>query len=100
MAEKTDAPPVVDPDHVSETLCDGRFNLYVRGDLATLIFTQLRPQAGPLMTDGTIQNEETVRARITMPLANMVALRDFLAERIVDGERPDHSRAAAGGTKH
>ena len=89
--------PVVDPDHVPETLCDGRLHIHAHGPLATLTFTHARPRATDLFV-GTINNEEVVRARITMTLNNFVALRDLL-DRVI--QSPDTPTPAAGGaTKH
>ena len=80
-------PPVIDPDRVPEILCDGRFNIQPRGNLATLTFTIARPIAADLF-NGTINNEEVVRARITMTLANFASLRDLLISVIQSPETP------------
>jgi len=75
--------PVLDPDSVQETLCDGRFHFYSHGNLATLTFTHNRPEPNDLF-GGEINMEEIVRARITMTLANFVALRDLLNQLFKD----------------
>lgn len=82
MAEKPKLPvPVVDPDCVPETLCDGQFYLHPHGHLATLTFTHSRPLSAELFS-GTLNPELVVRARITMPLDNFAALRDLLVANI------------------
>ena len=70
-------PAVIDPDNVPEIICNGRFTLHSHGNLATLTFTNVRPDAANLF-GGTMTNKEVVRARITMTKDNMVALRDLL----------------------
>jgi hypothetical protein len=70
-------PPAVDPHSVPETLCAGKFNIVLTsGGYATLTFTHTR--RWPLLDAGQISEESVVRARIVMPMANFVALRDLL----------------------
>jgi hypothetical protein len=89
-------PPTIDPDNVPETLCDGRFYLTWSGNqLATLTFTQVRPDAGPLFDQNAVHDRSVVRARIVMSLPNLIALRDILNQSIQEGETP--VPAAAGG---
>lgn len=97
MAGKSKEPSVIDPDHVPETLCDGRFYLHPHGNHVTLTLTQVRPSAADLF-DGRIVNDEVVRARITMPLDNFVALRDLLTRVIQSPETP--APPSGGTTKH
>jgi hypothetical protein len=80
-------PSVSDPDKVPEIFCDGRLNFHAHGNLGTLTFTHLRSDAGDLF-NGTIRKQEIVRARITMSLDNMAALRDLLVRLIQSPEKP------------
>lgn len=80
-------PPEIDPDNVPETVCDGPLNISVRGPLATLTFTHVRPVAMP--KDGTIELKSIVRARIVLTGNNLVALRDLLIRAIKDQGRDD-----------
>jgi hypothetical protein len=77
MSNQTQKSPVVDPDNIQETLCDGRFHIHAHGNLATLTLTHARPKPADLF-DGRLELEEVVRARITMTLDNFAALRDLL----------------------
>ncbi len=81
-----DNPPTVDPDNVPEIFCEGKFNVNV-APISTLTFTHLRPKAGPMLDHGSIQLEAIIRARLLMPYANLVALRDLL-NRVIKDERP------------
>lgn len=74
--------PTRDPDHVTEALCDGPFYLHWSGTLGTLVFTHTRPDAGPLFGEDKFRNENIVRARVTLTIENLVALRDLLSEKI------------------
>ena len=94
-------PPVIDPDNVPETLCDGQFNLSVLGQIAILTFTHLRPDATQMFAKTTIVPTAVVRARIAFNLKNLVALRDFLNTHVQTtptGIRP--TSATGGATKH
>jgi hypothetical protein len=90
-------PSVVDPDHIQETLCDGRFNIHPHGNLATLTFTHSRPIASDLFAE-TMNLEEVVRARITMTLDNFAALRDLLTLIIKSPDTP--APPSGGATRH
>ncbi len=68
----------IDPDNIPETLCDGRFNLSVSGNLATLTFTHVRPAAGSLFKEGDRELKCVVRARIVVTIENLNALRNLL----------------------
>jgi hypothetical protein len=92
-------PPVVDPDAVPETLCDGRFYIHAHGNLATLTFTHERPVPSALET-GEVKMEGVVRARITMALSNFAALRNLLNETIKDGGSEIPTGGASSSTKH
>lgn len=73
-------PPVSDPDHVPETLCDGQFNLSGNPHFATLTFTHHRADATQMLADATIDMTAIVRARIVLTLPNLPALRDFWSQ--------------------
>lgn len=99
MAQKPDqTPPVIDPDCVPETLCDGQFYIHPHGNLATLTFTHSRPVAAELFR-GVIKPQPVVGARITMTLDNFAALRDLLNGAIKSNE-PMPTSGTAGATKH
>lgn len=99
QAKPATPPPVVDPDAVPETLCDGRVNIHPHGNLATLTFTHTRPRSADLFS-GRIDVEEVVRARITMTLDNFAALRNLLNDTIKDGGVQIPPSGAASPTKH
>jgi hypothetical protein len=91
-------PPAADPDNIPETLCDGMFNVRVSGNLATLTFTHVRPDAAAMLRDGTMDMRSVVRARIVITLDNLAALRDLL-NRVI--QTPDIPTPPAGGsTRH
>ena len=87
---------VIDPDNIPEILCDGRFNFHPHGVLATLTFTCERAEPNDLF-GGTVNVRDVVRARITMTLNSMVALRDLLSRVI---QTPSGAPAAGGSTHH
>ena len=99
MAQQSAQPPVVDPNSVPETLCDGRFYIHPHGNLATLTFTHERPTPASLGA-GKLKLEGVVRARITMPLDNFAALRNLLNDTIKDGGSQIPAGGAASPTKH
>jgi len=91
----THEPPAVDPDHVPETLCIGKFNITPMGSLVVLTFTHTRPRLKPLLDDGDVMWESVVRARIVTTTENLVALRDVLNKII----RKPVPLSAGGGTR-
>jgi hypothetical protein len=97
MSNGPQQPPVIDPDNIPEILCDGRFNIHPHGNLATLTLTTARPRASELF-NGTIKNEEIVRARITMTIDNWAALKDLLARVIQSPNVP--TPPAGSPTQH
>lgn len=98
MADQPQQPPAIDPDSIPEILCDGQFNISVTGNLATLTFTHVRPDAAAMFGDGTTNASSVVRARIVITVSNLVALRDLLNQVI---QAPDTPAPSAGGsTKH
>jgi hypothetical protein len=94
MADETKKPPVVDPDHVPETICDGVFNVHANNHFSTLTFTHVRAKA-----DHTMEFESVVRARIVITNENLIALRNTLNDNIRDTPRATQSAAAGGGIK-
>src|SRR4051812_32214013 len=100
--EMPDNPKVTDPDGAPETLCDGRFHLYFHGRLATLTLTHNRPAPADMFA-GNMVMEEVVRARVTLTLENLTALRDLLNDVIKTRETQSTestTNATGGGTKH
>ena len=95
-------PPVIDPDSITETLCDGQFAGIVTGNLATLTFTHARPDTASLFAGGQIGFNAVVRARIVLTMPNLIALRDYLAVLIQAVETTNSPAPAAAGapTKH
>jgi hypothetical protein len=78
-------PAVRDPDSVPETLCEGPVNIHLIGQLATITFTHLRPNPLSLFAaTSAVVPEQIVRARVTMSLPNVVALRDLLNRVVKD----------------
>lgn len=97
MSNQADA-PTVDPDQVPETLCGGKINISVStSGYATLTLTHLRAKAGPLVDAGQIQLENVVRARIVLPMDNVISLRDLLNNLLKD--QPKAAAATAGPAK-
>jgi hypothetical protein len=90
--------PTVDPDAIAETLCIGRVNLSAGpGPLATITFTNIRSQAGPLIDNNRIVQECVVRARIVTTIDNLTALRDLLIQAIpVPGQPAATDPGSAG----
>lgn len=86
--------PVVDPDNVQETICDGPFHALVYGQLVTLTFTHDRPKPDAAFAAGHLELESVVRARLVLTKSNVAALRDYLAAII---EASESSALPAGG---
>jgi hypothetical protein len=87
---------VIDPDNVPETLCDGRFYIHPHGNLATLTFTHARLRAADLF-GGRVNAEEVIRARITLTMDNLVALRDLLNNLVKVG--PDQMPSSGASSR-
>lgn len=68
----------VDPDRVRETLCLGPHNVALTGNVVTITFTHARPKVRTLLTNGTIDVENVVRARIVSTVEQASALRDSI----------------------
>ena len=100
--QQTPQPPVRDPDNVPETLCDGQFNLAIFGQLATLTFTHVRPDATQLFAGNENENVAAiVRARIVLTTQNLIALREFLNAQIQPVDASQSPAPATGGaTRH
>src|SRR5690348_2218408 len=96
---ETSRPTVIDPDNISESLCEGPFNIFWNGDRTMLTFTHQRLRPNPLFIDGTTQFEIVVRARISMSKDNLLALRDLLTRLFPPNEQetpsPTGSAASA-----
>jgi hypothetical protein len=93
-------PPVIDPDNIPETLCDGQFNIVVTGPLATFTFTHWRSDA-PQLFAGTMTPSAVVRARIVIPVQSLISLRETLNSLIQPANASVNPTPATGGpTKH
>lgn len=98
-------PTATDPDNVAETFCAGPFHVHLGGGFAVLTFTQARIAAEALFHYGEGRLEEVakshaqcvVRARIALPVAGAIELRDTLNRLTKNADRPSH---AVGGTQH
>jgi hypothetical protein len=56
MAKPQQNLPVTDPSNVPEALCDGQINVaFSDDDRATITFTHVRPEAGPLFGKGIVK---------------------------------------------
>jgi hypothetical protein len=99
MPENTGIPPVVDPDSVPETLCDGPFNLHITGPLACLTFAHARSDPGPMFASGILETKSIVRARIVTTIPNLIALKDLLNRMLVDADSTPPA-TTGGGTRH
>jgi hypothetical protein len=91
---KQQHPPVADPDNRPEVFCDGQMNVAIRGNLATITFTHVRPDPTQCFKDGTVR--ATARVVITVP--NLIALRDLLNRVITAPQQP--APPAGGPTVH
>jgi hypothetical protein len=91
-------PQVIDPDNISETLCDGVFNIHIIGGLAYLTFTHLRPTPEQLFAGAKIEPKSVVRARIVTSVPNLIALKDILNRLLVENIDITQSTTATGGT--
>ena len=101
MANQPQLTTVVDPDSVPETLCDGPFNIYVLGPLATITFTHIRPDVSQVFAKATFVPNAVVRARIVLNLQNLAALKDTLNAFIQTASTSETPAPATGGaTKH
>jgi hypothetical protein len=69
-------------------------NVAIRGNLATITFTHVRPDPTPMFKDGTVR--ATARVVITVP--NLIALRDLLNRVITAPQQP--APPAGGPTVH
>jgi hypothetical protein len=97
MADKANqTPPVVDPDSVPETLCDGPFNIQWGGNRGIITFTHPRAKAGPLFAKGEVDYELVVRARVATSVNALVNLRDLL-NHLFPADKPLDKAAASGG---
>jgi len=90
-------PEAIDPHSVPETLCLGRFNISIVGDLATLTFTHERPDATALF-EGRVDVKAVVRARIVTTVANLHEFCDLLIRLTQSSEPP--AAASGGATRH
>ncbi len=78
--------PVHDPENVPEILCVGPYNVFVTGPLATITFTNMRPDADPLLRQGAITAKFVVRARIVVPADSLGAIRDSIDQTIKNAQ--------------
>jgi len=100
VSDQAPSSPVVDPDNVPELVCNGQFNVSVRGNLATLTFTQVRPDAAQMFAQEVMVSQAVVRARIVLPLANLKALVDLLTTATHKWSANSAATATGGSTKH
>jgi hypothetical protein len=98
-------PTAIDPRNVAETFCAGPFHVHIGGDFAVLTFTQARIAAETLLQYSGDRLEEVAKshaqyvvvARLALPVAGLIELRDTLNKLTKNAERPSH---AVGGTQH
>jgi hypothetical protein len=95
---KQQHPPVTDPDNILEVFCDGQMNVAIRGNLATITFTHVRPDPTPMFKDGTVRATAVVAARVVITVPNLIALRDLLNRVITAPQQP--APPAGGPTVH
>ena len=99
MAKQAKQLPVSDPHSIPEAFCDGPINVTISSsNIATLTFTHLRPDPKPLFAGGATEPIAVVRARVSTPFQNLVALRDLLNGMIKTEATP--GTATASPTKH
>jgi hypothetical protein len=101
MARQQQSPEnaATDPYFISETVCDGPFNIYFGKGRATITFTHERAKAGPLLGNGTIETENVVRARIVFSTGHLIGLKNLLNNLIPDHSLPkDKNDFVGGGT--
>ncbi len=98
-------PTAIDPNNVAQTFCAGPFHVHIGGDFAVLTFTQARIAAEALLQysedrlEGVAKShaQYVVVARLALPVAALIELRDTLNRLTKNAERPSH---AVGGTQH
>lgn len=98
-------PTAIDPHNIAETFCAGPFHVHLGDGFAVLTFTQARIAAEALFHYGEGRLEEVARsharyvvvARLALPVAGLIELRDTLNKLTKNAERPSH---AVGGTQH
>jgi hypothetical protein len=70
---------ITDPDRVQECLVTGPFTINVTGPLATLVFTQLRPDPDALLHNrNSSPTTAVIRARIVMPTEGLLELKKVI----------------------
>jgi hypothetical protein len=85
---KQQHPPVTDPDNIPEVFCDGQMNVAIRGNLATITFTHVRPDPTPMFKKRRNCARDCGRRR---PSCNYCSQFDSAARFI----EPRHHRASA-----
>lgn len=71
-------PPILDPNGVTETFVNGPINLSVVGSMATLTFTSVRPDLKQAFNGSIKDVSAIVVSRLTMPVENLVQLREVV----------------------
>lgn len=86
-------PTVRDPNSVPETLANGPINMNVMGNFVTLTFTQVRPDVAQLFK-GKVNIQDLaadVVVRVTMPVENLIQLKEMLAHPVFQAPLPGGS---------
>lgn len=78
-AQQVTNPPVSDPNMVPETLVNGPINMSVIGSIATLTFTSVRPDVKEVFGGDMKNLSAIVVSRLSMPMENLVQLREMLS---------------------
>jgi hypothetical protein len=76
----TEKPPeAADPNAIPEVFCAGPVNLVITGAVSTLTFMHIRKSAANIFKDFTPETTEcVVKARVIMPIEDLVALKDLI----------------------
>jgi hypothetical protein len=82
-AQQVVSPPVSDPNAVAETFVNGPINMNIIGSVATLTFTTVRLNVVQAFTGNKADFSAVVVSRLSMPLENLLQLRDMLSQAIL-----------------
>jgi hypothetical protein len=99
MEQRSQPIAAIDPDNVRETFANGPTNFTALGPCTTLTFTTVRGDIAEQMSGGPISKfSAVVVARITMPTASVVELRNLL-DRILADQPAGASGAQASAVR-
>lgn len=98
-------PTAMDPHNVAETFCAGPHHVHINSQFAIVTLTTIRVAPEALFSRGEGRVEDVARshaqyvvvARLALPIAGLIELRDTLNRLTKNAEPESH---AVDGTKH